>query len=113
MSNNERAKSLENVYFNGEHMAFRLHAMRNKLIGLWAAALLKKEDANEYASELAAYVVSHSDEYAIIQKLKADFAQAGVTVADDEIHTHMSDAFNSAAQILREGMEQADKKAVA
>ena len=109
----ERGKALENIYFNEEYVTFRLHAMRNKLVGLWAAALMKKEDATAYASELAGCAVSGNEDEAVFLKLHADFEQAAVAVADDEIHDRMRDLLNSAAQSLREGMAETQAKAAA
>ncbi|MES5097100.1 ATPase inhibitor subunit zeta [Agrobacterium sp. BA1120] len=109
----ERGKALENIYFNEEYVTFRLHAMRNKLVGLWAAALMKIENADAYASELAGCAVNGNEEEAVFLKLQADFQQAAVTVADDEIHDRMRDLLNSAAQSLRQGLAEPDMKAVA
>ncbi|POO57251.1 DUF1476 domain-containing protein [Agrobacterium rosae] len=109
----ERGKALENIYFNDEYVTFRLHAMRNKLVGLWAAALMNKEDATTYANELAGCSISAAEEDAVFSKLQADFEAAGVAVANDEIQSRMSELLHSATQAMRQGQNDFAMKAVA
>jgi hypothetical protein len=70
----DREKGFENKFAHDEAMQFKAQARRNKLLGLWAAALLGKtgDEANAYAMEVvhADFVeVGHEDVY---RKLAAD-----------------------------------------
>jgi hypothetical protein len=60
---NDREKGFENKFAHDAEMQFRAVARRNRLLGLWAAALLGKSgsDADDYAREV----------------VKADFVEAG------------------------------------
>lgn len=60
---NDREKGFENKFAHDAEMQFKAVARRNRLFGMWAAALLGKtgDDAAEYAREV----------------VKADFAEAG------------------------------------
>jgi hypothetical protein len=71
---NDREKGFENKFAHDEAMQFKAQARRNKLVGLWAAALLGKTgaEAEDYAKEVvrADFVeVGHEDVY---RKLAAD-----------------------------------------
>ncbi|SPH21113.1 hypothetical protein ASD8599_01858 [Ascidiaceihabitans donghaensis] len=59
----DRENAFENKYAHDAEMQFKVEARRNKLLGLWAAALMGKdgEDADAYAKEV----------------VKADFEEAG------------------------------------
>ena len=59
----DRESAFENKFAHDAEMQFRAEARRNKLLGLWAAALLGKtgDEAEAYAREV----------------VKADFEEAG------------------------------------
>ena len=100
----ERGKTLENLYFHDEEISFRVHAMQNKLIGLWAAAIMQKNDATAYAEEVVSTALERKDQAAVFQKLRDDFDKAGVAMLDEHIHTRMTDLLNYAADDLRSGL---------
>ena len=60
---NDREKGFENKFAHDAEMQFRAAARSNKLLGLWAAALLGKSGAD-------------ADAYAL-DVLKSDFAEPG------------------------------------
>jgi hypothetical protein len=68
----ERESAFENKFAHDEEMTFKAEARANKLLGLWAAELLGKADANAYALEV----------------IKADFEEAG---HDDVIRKVVAD----------------------
>ena len=45
----DREKAFENKFAHDQELRFKAEARRNKLIGLWAAGLLGKADADAYA----------------------------------------------------------------
>jgi len=70
----DREKGFENKFAHDEAMQFKAAARRNKLLGLWAAALLGKSgaDAEAYAMEVVQSdfaEVGHED---VVRKLVAD-----------------------------------------
>jgi hypothetical protein len=71
---NDRESAFENTFAHDEEMQFKASARRNKLLGLWAAALLGKSgaDAEGYAMEVVQSdfaEVGHED---VVRKLVAD-----------------------------------------
>jgi hypothetical protein len=48
----DREKAFEDKYKHDQELQFRVEVRRNKLLGLWAAELLGKSDAQAYASEV-------------------------------------------------------------
>jgi hypothetical protein len=70
----DRKNAFENKFAHDEEMQFKAAARRNKLLGLWAAALLGKTgaDAQAYAMEVVQAdfeEVGHED---VVRKLVAD-----------------------------------------
>ena len=69
-----RENAFENKFAHDADMQFRAEARRNKLVGLWAAALLGKSEAD--AAEYAMTVVTADFEEAghedVVRKLVAD-----------------------------------------
>jgi hypothetical protein len=87
----DREKAFEAKFALDEDLRFRAEARRNKLLGLWAAGLLGKMDADAeaYAKEVVAAdfeEVGHED---VVRKVKADFDAAGVARSEDEIRVQM------------------------
>ena len=72
----DRENAFENKFARDSEMQFRAEARRNKLTGLWAAALMGKSDAEAAAYSLE--VVSADFEEAgsedVVRKLVADLA---------------------------------------
>jgi len=68
----DRENAFEKKFAHDAEMTFKAEARRNKLLGLWAAALMGKsdEDATAYAREVIA----------------ADFAEAG----DEDVYRKIS-----------------------
>ncbi len=57
----DRENAFENKFAHDAEMQFKAEARRNKLVGLWAAELMGKDDPAAYAKEV----------------IKADFEEAG------------------------------------
>ena len=70
----DRERAFENMYAHDEEMKFKAEASRNKLVGLWAAALLGKsgDEANAYALDVVRAdfeEIGHED---VVRKVAAD-----------------------------------------
>ncbi|MDG1407540.1 MAG: DUF1476 domain-containing protein [Octadecabacter sp.] len=57
----DRENAFENKFAHDAEMQFKAEARRNKLVGLWAAELMGKDDPAAYSKEV----------------IKADFEEAG------------------------------------
>lgn len=75
----DRAKSFENKYAHDAEMLFKATARRNRLLGLWAAGLLGKTDA-----DAAAYAM---------EVVQADFEEAG----DEDVYRKVAGDLGTAA----------------
>lgn len=91
----ERERGFENKFAHDEEMRFKAHARRNKLVGLWAAALMGKsgETADAYAMDVVKAdfeEVGHEDVY---RKLARDLGD----LADEKtIRTRMDECLAEA-----------------
>lgn len=92
----DREKAFENKFAHDEELRFKAEARRNKLLGLWAAPLLGKTDADEYAGEVIAADFEESGDQDVFRKLRADLDQAGVKVSDAELRAKMEELLSVA-----------------
>ena len=94
---NDREKALENKFAHDQELKFKAMARRNKLLGLWAAGVLGKTDADAYATEVVVADFEEAGDEDVFRKLRTDFDAAGVTVTDHDIRTKMLDMLAEAA----------------
>ena len=75
------------------------------LLGLWAAEKLGKggADAEAYAKSVVVADFEEAGDEDVVRKVKNDFALAGVTVADTEIRTVMTELLIKAADEIQAG----------
>ena len=88
----DREKGFERKYIHDQEIAFKINAKRNKLLGLWAAALLGKHgaDADAYAKEVAMADLGGDENHkTLIKKLLHDFKAADIAVTEKEILVEM------------------------
>ncbi len=88
---NDREKGYENKFAHDEETAFKITARRNKLLGLWAAEKLGKNgaDAEAYAKDVVASDFDRPGDDDVVDKLLADFSQAGLAITAADIKTEM------------------------
>jgi len=88
---NDREKAFENKYAHDQELKFRVESRRNKLLGLWAAALLGKagDDADAYAKDVVVSDFEEAGDDDVFRKIRADFDAAGITTTDEAIRTQM------------------------
>ena len=82
MALGDRDKAFENKFAHDEELRFKAEARRNKLLGLWAAGLLGKADADAYAKEVVAADFEEAGDADVFRKVRGDFDAAGVKVSD-------------------------------
>jgi hypothetical protein len=83
----EREKSFEAKYLHDQEVQFKVHARRNKLIGLWAADRLGLSGAaaETYAKEVVASDFEHPGDDDLVAKILKDFQAKGVSASAAEI----------------------------
>ena len=99
VSMSDREKAFENKYAHDEEKKFRIIARRNKLMGVWAAGLLGKADADAYAKEVVAADFEEAGDEDVIRKVAGDFKAADIAAGEAEIRAKL-------AELLPTAMEQ-------
>jgi hypothetical protein len=94
----DREKAFENKFAHDQELKFKAEARRNKLLGLWAAGLLGKADADAYAKEVVAADFEEAGDADVFRKVRADFDAAGVNVSDSELTAKMTSLLLEAAE---------------
>jgi len=74
-----REKAFEAKYEHDQELQFKVNARRNKLLGLWAAALMGKAgaDAEAYGKEVVMADFEKPGDSDVMHKLMTDLAAAG------------------------------------
>ncbi len=85
----DREKAFENKFAHDQELKFKAEARRNKLLGLWAAELIGKEDAAAYAKEVIAADFEEAGDEDVFRKIRSDIDVAGVELSDEKIRAKM------------------------
>lgn len=87
----DREKGQELKYVKDEELNFKINARRNKLLGLWAAEKLGKSgaEAEAYAKEVVVADFDRAGDDDVLNKVLADFAQAGLEIQAPRIRAEM------------------------
>ena len=99
----KREDAFENKFAHDAELQFRAQARRNKLLGLWAAALLGKTgtDAEDYAKMVVAADLDHAGHEDVFRKIRVDFDEAGVAQSDHQIRRTMDELMAEAKHQVR------------
>ena len=76
----ERKKGFEAKYQKDQEAQFKIRAMRNKLLGLWAADLVKPENIDEYVKEVRLSDLEKPGDDDIIDKILSDFEKKSINI---------------------------------
>ena len=100
----EREKAFEAKFARDQDMAFRISARRNKLLGRWAAALMKltPEETDSYAASVVQADFEEVGDEDVIRKLLGDLLGAGVTIDDAAIRAALGEKTIEARRQLME-----------
>ncbi|MHB0951988.1 MAG: DUF1476 domain-containing protein [Allorhizobium sp.] len=98
----DREKAFENKFAHDQELRFKAEARRNKMLGLWAAGLLGKQDPEAYAKEVVASDFEEAGDEDVFRKVRGDLAAAGVAVSDEDLRAKMLD-------FLAQAVEQVQK----
>lgn len=83
----ERERAFENKFAHDQEMAFRVTARRNRLLGAWAAELMKltPEEADAYSKAVVQAEFEEAGDEDVIRKLYGDLVSANVEVDEAKI----------------------------
>lgn len=98
----DRENAFENKFAHDSEMQFKAEARRNKLLGLWAAGLLGKSDADAaaYAMEVVSADFEEAGSDDVVRKVAADL---GDKSSADEIRAKLAELMPVAkAQLMSE-----------
>jgi len=103
---NDREKAFESKFAHDQDMAFRITARRNKLLGQWAAGLMKltAEETDSYAKSVVQADFEEAGDEDVIRKLLGDLSSAGVEVDDAQIRAALEAKMVEARRQLMESM---------
>ena len=82
---NEREKGFEAKYKHDQEAQFKIRAIRNKLVGEWAASLIKPENEEIYVKEVRVSDLKKPGDDDIIDKLLSDFESKNLGIERQEI----------------------------
>ena len=82
---NEREKGFEAKYQHDQEAQFKIRAIRNKLVGEWAASLIKPENEEIYVKEVRVSNLEKPGDDDLISKLLSDFESKNLEIKREEI----------------------------
>ena len=96
----ERENAYENKFAFDEETKFKIAARANKLLGLWAAELLGKDDAEAYALEVIQSDFEEAGHEDVVRKVTADLD--GKATAD-EVRAKLAELTVTATEQIKNG----------
>ena len=99
----DRQKGFENKWARDEELRFKVFARRNKLLGLWAAPQLGRDDADAYAREVIQADFEKPGEDDVFDKIRKDFDAKGVAQSDHQIRRTMVELMEKAVAEIKTG----------
>ena len=100
----DREDAFERKFAHDEALQFKAEARRNKLLGLWAAELMRKsgDDAQNYAKEVIRADFEEAGDADVFRKIRGDFDAAGIAQSDHQIRRTMDELLAQAIQQIKE-----------
>jgi hypothetical protein len=101
----DREQAFENKYQHDEELRFRVHARRDRLLGLWIAEQIGKEgsDAEQYSKDVVRADMKLPGDDDVIEKVMADLKEAGVDLSEHRVRRKLEEFEQTAKeQIMRE-----------
>ena len=83
----DRERAFESEYAHDQEFAFRIVARRNRLLGVWAAELMKLTPAetDAYAKAVVQADFEETGDEDVVRKLRGDLLSAEVDIEDAEV----------------------------
>jgi hypothetical protein len=98
----DRERAFEDKYKHDQDLQFRVEVRRNKLLGLWAAELLGKDDAEAYAKEVVAADFEEPGDADLVRKLLGDLQDGGVEMSEHRLRNKMEECLAVAKEQVME-----------
>ncbi len=99
----ERETAFENKFAHDAEMQFKAAARRNKLLGVWLAPQIGKDDADAYAKSVVVADLEEQGDEDVVKKVMADIKAAGASVSEADIRAKLAELGAEAkAQIMSE-----------
>ncbi|GJL94691.1 MAG: hypothetical protein DHS20C05_10960 [Hyphococcus sp.] len=98
----EREDKYEKKFAHDAALRFKAEARRNKLLGLWAAELLGRSDADAYAREVIKADLEEAGDEDVFRKVRKDFDDAGVEQSDHQLRRRMDECMAEAMKQLQD-----------
>ena len=102
----ERERGFEAKYAHDQELEFKISARRNRLLGLWAGALmgLQNKSLEDYARAVVKSDFEQPGDDDVLRKLFEDLKGSGVNVGEGEVRLKMAELMAQArAQLKIEG----------
>lgn len=98
----DRERAAENHFALEEDVAFRVVARRNKLVGQWAAQLMKltPEEAEAYVKAVVQSDFQEAGDEDVVRKILGDLTAAGVAIDDAGVRAALAEQHIVARQQL-------------
>lgn len=100
----DRERAFESKFARDEEMAFRVTARRNRLVGQWAAALMKltPEETDAYAKSVVQADFEEAGDEDVVRKLLGDLTAAGVDVDEAQVRQALTqETIEARRQLLK------------
>ncbi len=86
----DRENAQETKFVMDAAKEFKVAAKRNKALGLWAADIMGRTDADKYALEVIASDMEEAGDEDVFRKLRGDLDTAGADISDAAIREKMA-----------------------
>lgn len=102
----DRERAFEQRFAQDQEMAFRIVARRNRLLGMWAAELMKltPAEADAYAKAVVQADFEETGDEDVIRKLRGDLLSAEVDIDDAEVRAMLEAKLIEARRQLMESL---------
>lgn len=83
----DRERAFEAKFARDEEMGFRVTARRNRLLGQWAAGLMKltPEEADAYSKAVVQADFEEAGDEDVVRKLFGDLTAAGIEIEEADV----------------------------
>ena len=95
----ERKDAFENKFAHEQNLTFKIEALRNKMLGAWAAEVkgLDEEKTEQYIKDVVKSDFQEAGDEDVFRKLRTDLE--GI-VDDQDVRTKMNECFQAAKNKL-------------
>lgn len=100
----DRERAFESKFAHDQEMAFRITARRNRLVGAWAAELMKltPAEADAYSKAVVQADFEEAGDEDVVRKILGDLTSAGVDIDEGRIRTALDEVTIEARRQLLE-----------